>query len=127
MLNLPKKVTVVEVGPRDGLQNEPGVVPLAAKRDFVTALAKAGLPFVEATSFVHPKWVPQLADACHEELVLDLTALPAQPKETPAFVIAVQKVTESFGIKLTLVGSDEVKSTLGAFTETASLPWKDAA
>lgn len=71
--------------------------------------------------------VPQLADACHEELVLDLTALPAQPKETPAFVIAVQKVTESFGIKLTLVGSDEVKSTLGAFTETASLPWKDAA
>ncbi len=60
---LPQKVTVYEVGPRDGLQNEPGVVPLAAKRDFVTALAKAGLPFVEATSFVHPKWVPQLADA----------------------------------------------------------------
>ncbi|MCO5165136.1 MAG: hydroxymethylglutaryl-CoA lyase [Planctomycetes bacterium] len=60
---LPRAVTVYEVGPRDGLQNEPTAVPLAAKRAFVEALAAAGLRWVEATSFVHPKWVPQLADA----------------------------------------------------------------
>ena len=60
---LPRAVTVYEVGPRDGLQNEGAVVPLAAKRAFVEALARAGLRWVEATSFVHPKWVPQLADA----------------------------------------------------------------
>jgi len=56
-------VTVVEVGPRDGLQNEPGTVPTAAKVAFVEALAAAGLPVVEATSFVSPGAVPQLADA----------------------------------------------------------------
>ncbi len=60
---LPRQVTVYEVGPRDGLQNEPNTVPLAAKRAFVEGLAAAGLRWVEATSFVHPKWVPQLADA----------------------------------------------------------------
>jgi isopropylmalate/homocitrate/citramalate synthase len=58
-----KRVTVVEVGPRDGLQNEPAMVPTAAKIAFVEALAGAGLSVVEATSFVNPKAVPQLADA----------------------------------------------------------------
>ncbi len=60
---LPARVTVYEVGPRDGLQNEREVVPLPVKKAFVEALAAAGLRWVEATSFVHPKWVPQLADA----------------------------------------------------------------
>ncbi|HET7035899.1 MAG TPA: hydroxymethylglutaryl-CoA lyase [Thermomicrobiaceae bacterium] len=60
---LPRRVTVVEVGPRDGLQNEPEIVPTEAKIAFVGALAAAGLPIVEATSFVSPKAVPQLADA----------------------------------------------------------------
>ncbi|HEU0113803.1 MAG TPA: hydroxymethylglutaryl-CoA lyase [Thermomicrobiales bacterium] len=55
--------TVVEVGPRDGLQNEAVPIPLAAKVAFVDALSAAGLPVVEATSFVNPKLVPQLADA----------------------------------------------------------------
>jgi isopropylmalate/homocitrate/citramalate synthase len=58
-----RDVTVVEVGPRDGLQNEPGVVPTDVKIAFIEALAGAGLPVVEATSFVNPKRVPQLADA----------------------------------------------------------------
>ena len=53
---------IVEVGPRDGLQNEAGVVPLADKLALIEALAKAGLPVVEAGSFVSPKWVPQMAD-----------------------------------------------------------------
>ncbi|RNL62036.1 hydroxymethylglutaryl-CoA lyase [Nocardioides marmoriginsengisoli] len=58
-----RDVTIYEVGPRDGLQNEKGIVPVAAKAEFITRLVAAGLPIVEATSFVHPKWVPQLADA----------------------------------------------------------------
>ncbi|MFL6025253.1 MAG: hydroxymethylglutaryl-CoA lyase [Marmoricola sp.] len=58
-----REVTIYEVGARDGLQNEKGVVPVEAKAEFVRRLLAAGLPVVEATSFVHPKWVPQLADA----------------------------------------------------------------
>lgn len=57
------QVRVVEVGPRDGLQNEAAVVPTAVKIEFIERLAAAGLPAVEATSFVSPRWVPQLADA----------------------------------------------------------------
>jgi isopropylmalate/homocitrate/citramalate synthase len=56
-------VTIVEVGPRDGLQNEARAVPTASKIAFVDALSAAGLPVVEATSFVNPNAVPQLADA----------------------------------------------------------------
>jgi len=62
-VNLPERVTIYEVGPRDGLQNEAGLVPTADKAEFVRRLLAAGLPVVEATSFVHPTWVPQLADA----------------------------------------------------------------
>jgi hydroxymethylglutaryl-CoA lyase len=60
---LPSHVTIYEVGPRDGLQNEQTVVPLDVKVQLVERLVEAGLPIVEVTSFVHPKWVPQLADA----------------------------------------------------------------
>ncbi len=62
-MSLPSTVTIVEVGPRDGLQNEPDVVPTEVKVAFIDRLARTGLPVVEATSFVHPRWVPQLADA----------------------------------------------------------------
>ncbi|MER5306293.1 hydroxymethylglutaryl-CoA lyase [Streptomyces sp. NPDC002773] len=60
---LPKKVRIHEVGARDGLQNEKAAVPTEVKAQFIRRLAAAGLSTVEATSFVHPKWVPQLADA----------------------------------------------------------------
>jgi hydroxymethylglutaryl-CoA lyase len=62
-MNLPKKVRMFEVGPRDGLQNEKNVVPVEIKVGLIDRLTEAGLPVVEATSFVSPKWVPQLADA----------------------------------------------------------------
>jgi len=62
-----KKVRVVEVGPRDGLQNEAGEVPTAIKVELIERLADAGLPAVEATAFVSPKWVPQMAD--HTEVL----------------------------------------------------------
>lgn len=67
---LPERVTIYEVGPRDGLQNEQAIVPVAVKAEFVRRLVAAGLPIVEATSFVHPRWVPQLADAA--ELMTEL-------------------------------------------------------
>jgi hydroxymethylglutaryl-CoA lyase len=60
---LPDRVRIYEVGPRDGLQNESAIVDLAVKAEFVHRLAEAGLTAIETTSFVHPKWVPQLADA----------------------------------------------------------------
>ncbi|WP_308271630.1 hydroxymethylglutaryl-CoA lyase [Kitasatospora sp. SUK 42] len=71
---LPEEVRIHEVGPRDGLQNESSLVPVEVKAEFIARLAAAGLRTVEATSFVHPKWVPQLADA--EELVPRLADLP---------------------------------------------------
>ena len=60
---LPRRVTVVEVGPRDGLQNEKGVISTADKIRFINLLADAGFSVIEATSFVSPKAIPQLADA----------------------------------------------------------------
>lgn len=61
--DLPSRVTICEVGPRDGLQNESVVLPVDVKAEFVARLVDAGHTVVETTSFVHPKWVPQLADA----------------------------------------------------------------
>jgi isopropylmalate/homocitrate/citramalate synthase len=61
------RVRIVEVGPRDGLQNEPREVPTAIKVELIERLADAGLPSVEATAFVSPKWVPQMAD--HAEVL----------------------------------------------------------
>jgi hydroxymethylglutaryl-CoA lyase len=82
---LPTSVTIYEVGPRDGLQNEKVAVPTATKAAFVQRLLAAGLPIVEATSFVHPKWVPQLADAA--ELMTGLTAeLGDRARELPVLV-----------------------------------------
>jgi hydroxymethylglutaryl-CoA lyase len=68
---LPEHVTIYEVGARDGLQNEQTTVSVEVKAEFIARLADAGLRVIEATSFVHPKWVPQLADA--EELLDILT------------------------------------------------------
>ncbi|MCX7179997.1 MAG: hydroxymethylglutaryl-CoA lyase, partial [Proteobacteria bacterium] len=59
---LPSKVKIVEVGPRDGLQNEKQSVPAAIKIELISRLGAAGLKTIEATAFVSPKWVPQMAD-----------------------------------------------------------------
>ena len=61
-MNFPKRVRIVEVGPRDGLQNEKQEVPTGIKLELIERLADAGLPAVEATAFVSPKWIPQMAD-----------------------------------------------------------------
>ena len=61
-MSLPKKVKLVEVGPRDGLQNEAKPVPTEIKIELIHRLQEAGLPVIQATAFVSPKWVPQMAD-----------------------------------------------------------------
>ena len=63
MLDFPPEVRVYEVGPRDGLQNEPSPVPTPVKVELIDRLTAAGFPYVEASSFVHPRWIPQLGDA----------------------------------------------------------------
>lgn len=73
-MKFPKRITIVEVGPRDGLQNQPQQVPADLKVALIERLAETGLEAIEATSFVNPMWVPQLADA--EEV---LTKLRRQP------------------------------------------------
>ena len=70
---LPSAVAIYEVGPRDGLQNEATVVPAVTKAEFIARLVAAGLRTVEATSFVSPKWVPQLDDA---EVLFPMLAAP---------------------------------------------------
>ncbi len=83
---LPDRVTIYEVGPRDGLQNEQGIVPVESKAEFIQRLLAAGLPVVEATSFVHPKWVPQLADAAELMSLLIEGDLGEAGKELPVLV-----------------------------------------
>lgn len=81
MLGLPAQVKIVEVGPRDGLQNEAAVVPTEVKAEYLRRLAAAGLPEIEATSFVHPRRIPQLADA--EQLLADCGLSPARNQSVP--------------------------------------------
>jgi len=73
-MRLPNAVKMVEVGPRDGLQNEPQTVPAAVKIRLIESLAEAGLTAIEAGSFVSPKWVPQVADTA--EVLAGLTPRP---------------------------------------------------
>jgi hydroxymethylglutaryl-CoA lyase len=62
-MDLPKRITITDVGPRDGLQNENKLIPTVEKIKLIEGLARAGVPSIEFTSFVSPKWVPQMADA----------------------------------------------------------------
>src|SRR2546422_7589744 len=81
--SVPDFVRIVEVGPRDGLQNEPGEMPTDVKIQLIERLADAGLPAVEATAFVSPKWVPQMAD--HAEVLQRVRRRPgvSYPVLTP--------------------------------------------
>ena len=81
--SLPSRVTIYEVGARDGLQNEKVTIPTDVKAEFIGRLIAAGLPIVEATSFVHPAWVPQLADAGELISRLDLNGSVTLPVLVP--------------------------------------------
>src|SRR3546814_13254467 len=71
---LPRRGRIVEVGPRDGLQNEAQTVPTAVKIALIDRLSAAGLPAVEVGSFVSPKWIPQMADTA--EVMAGITRRP---------------------------------------------------
>ena len=83
MGTLPSRVRIVDVGPRDGLQNEKGEVPTAVKLELIERLADAGLVAIEATAFVSPKWIPQMAD--HTEVLERIRRKPgvSYPVLTP--------------------------------------------
>jgi hydroxymethylglutaryl-CoA lyase len=107
---LPARVRIVEVGPRDGLQNEPAAIPSEAKIALVRALADAGLPAVEVTAFVNPKWVPQMADA--DAVYAAVERRPGT--RYPALVPNVAGLERALG-----VGVDEV-AIFAAASETFS-------
>lgn len=82
--DLPKSVRIVEVGPRDGLQNEKATIPTPVKVEFISRLASCGLTHIEATSFVSPKWVPQMAD--HKEVMQQVNNFPNRSIQYPVLV-----------------------------------------
>jgi hydroxymethylglutaryl-CoA lyase len=73
-MNLPKKVLVKEVGPRDGLQNEPQYLSTKSKIAWLNSLSETGLSYIEVSSFVHPKWIPNLNDS--DEVMQGITKKP---------------------------------------------------
>lgn len=97
--DLPARVRIHEVGARDGLQNEKSTVPTEVKAEFVRRLADAGLTTIEATSFVHPKWVPQLADA--EQLFPLVRDLPGV--HLPVLVPNARGLDRALSLKATRV------------------------
>lgn len=82
-MTLPSKVRIVEVGPRDGLQNEKQTIPTAIKVELINRLAAAGLQTIEATAFVSPKWVPQMADAAKVFAAINKLPKVSYPVLTP--------------------------------------------
>jgi len=112
MPGLPRRVRIWEVGARDGLQNEATVIATATKIELIDRLAAAGLPVVEATSFVRPEWVPQLADArevmaginrldsvAYPVLVPNMRGLAAAIEAGAAAVAVFASATEAFARK----------------------------
>ena len=108
--SVPPEVTIVEVGPRDGLQNEAVPVPVADKVALIEALADAGLPVVEAGAFVSPKWVPQMAGS--EEVLRVVTKLPGV--RYPVLVPNLK------GLEAALAAGAEEIAVFGAASETFS-------
>jgi isopropylmalate/homocitrate/citramalate synthase len=109
-MTLPGRARIVEVGPRDGLQNEPASVPTAVKVELIERLAAAGLPAVEATAFVSPRWVPQMAD--HSEVLRTLRRKPGV--SYPVLVPNMQGFAAAVA-----AGAEEI-AVFGAASETFS-------
>ena len=109
-MSLPRKVRIVDVGPRDGLQNEPKSVPASVKIELIERLQEAGLPAVEATAFVSPKWVPQMAD--HAEVMAGIRRRPGV-----AYPVLVPNMK---GFEAARDAGAEEIAVFGAATETFS-------
>ena len=109
-MSLPTKVRMVEVGPRDGLQNEPQSLPAAVKISLIERLAEAGLPSIEAGAFVSPKWVPQMADSAEV-----LQGIARRPGVRYPVLVPNMKGFEA----AQAAGADEI-AVFGAASETFS-------
>ncbi len=119
-MNLPEQVTLVEVGPRDGLQNEARPIPAATKIELIARLQRAGLREIEATSYVSPKWVPQMADAAevmagiarvpgvrHSVLTPNLKGFEAALAGRPDEIVVFGAATEAFSRRNINCGIEE--------------------
>jgi len=109
-MNLPEHVRIVDVGPRDGLQNEPATVPTDAKVAFIDRLSASGLQAVEAGAFVSPKWVPQMADSA--EVLARI-----QHRDGVSFPVLVPNER---GLERALAAGVEEIAVFGAASETFS-------
>lgn len=131
-MSFPRRVTIVEVGPRDGLQNEHHQVPTATKIAFIEKLAAAGLSVIEATSFVSPKWVPALADggavlsALNQEAGVRYPVLVPNEKGLSAALLAGAKEiavfttpSETFSMKNTHCTVEESLTRISAVVKLA--------
>lgn len=119
-MNLPEQVTLVEVGPRDGLQNEARPIPAATKIELIARLQRAGLREIEATSYVSPKWVPQMADAAavmagiarapgvrHSVLTPNVKGFEAALAGRPDEIVVFGAATEAFSRRNINCGIEE--------------------
>jgi hydroxymethylglutaryl-CoA lyase len=109
-MNFPKRIKLVEVGPRDGLQNEAMPVPTAVKVELIHRLQDAGLEVIEATAFVSPKWVPQMADNAEV-----MAAIRRKPGVSYPVLVPNKK-----GLDAALAAKAEEVVVFGAATETFS-------
>jgi hydroxymethylglutaryl-CoA lyase len=109
-MGIPRKVKLVEVGPRDGLQNEPTPVTTAVKVELIHRLQDAGLPVIEATAFVSPKWVPQMADNAQV-----MAAIRRKPGVSYPVLVPNRK-----GLDTALAAGAQEVVVFGAATETFS-------
>ncbi len=109
-MSLPKNVRIVEVGPRDGLQNEANNVPTAVKVELIERLAAAGVRAIEATAFVSPKWVPQMGD--HAEV---MRAIRRHPGVAYPVLVPNEK-----GLEAALAAGVEEIAIFGAASESFS-------
>ena len=109
-MSLPSKVKLVEVGPRDGLQNEAQPVATAVKIELIERLGDAGLPTIEATAFVSPRWVPQMADAAEV-----LAGIKRKPGVHYPVLVPNRK-----GLDVAMAAGAEEVVVFGAATETFS-------
>jgi hydroxymethylglutaryl-CoA lyase len=107
---LPNRVKIVEVGPRDGLQNEKTIVPLAVKVELIDRLSDTGLPMIESGAFVSPKWVPQMADTAEV-----LAAIQRRPDVGYPVLVPNKKGLE----QATASGGEEI-AIFGAASEAFS-------
>ena len=109
LTDAPERVTIYEVGPRDGLQNEKTLVPVEVKAEFIRRLVAVGLDMVETTSFVPPKWVPQLADST---ALLGLLGDVGRGRNRPVLVPNEQ------GLDAALAQGAQAIAVFGSATET---------